>query len=86
MAQGDAATAAAVERLRPRLFGIAYRMLGGVADAEDAVQEAFLRWEQARARGEAIAVPEGWLVSVVTRRCIDELRSARARREHYIGP
>ena len=74
-----------LERYRPRLFGIAYRMLGGVADAEDVVQEAFLRWEQARARGEPIAAPEGWLVAVVTRLCIDQLRSARAKREEYVG-
>ena len=72
-------------RLRPRLFGIAYRMLGSVADAEDAVQETFLRWEQARARGDDITAPEGWLVSVITRFCIDQLRSARSRREQYIG-
>jgi RNA polymerase sigma-70 factor (ECF subfamily) len=71
--------------LRPRLFGIAYRMLSDVADAEDAVQEAFLRREQVRARGESIVTPEGWLVSVVSRLCIDQLRSARARREEYLG-
>ena len=74
------------ERYRRRLFGIAYRMLGGVADAEDAVQETFLRWEQAHANGTDIASPEGWLVSVVTRLCIDQLRSARVRREAYVGP
>lgn len=73
------------ERLRPRLFGLAYRMLGSVVDAEDAVQETFLRWEEARARKTAIAAPEGWLVSVATRLCIDQLRSARVRREHYVG-
>jgi RNA polymerase sigma-70 factor (ECF subfamily) len=71
---------------RPRLFGIAYRMLGSVTDAEDAVQEAFLRWQQARERGEVIVAPEGWLVTVVTRLCIDQLRTARTRRESYIGP
>ncbi len=81
----DTTPAAAFDRLRPRLFGIAYRMLGSVADAEDAVQEAFLRWEQARARGDTIAAPEGWLVSVTTRLCIDQLRSARVKREEYVG-
>lgn len=74
------------ERYRPRLFGIAYRMLGSVTDAEDAVQEAYLRWEHARARGEHIAAPKGWLVTVVTRLCLDQLRSARRQRETYIGP
>lgn len=74
------------EALRPRLFGIAYRMLGSVADAEDAVQETFLRWQQARLGGEPITAPEGWLVSVITRLCIDQLRSARVTRETYVGP
>ncbi len=72
-------------RLRPRLFGIAYRMLGSVADAEDAVQETLLRWEQAHAKGTEIAVPEAWMVAVVTRLCIDHLRSARVRQEQYVG-
>jgi RNA polymerase sigma-70 factor (ECF subfamily) len=71
---------------RPRLFGIAYRMLGSIVDAEDAVQETFLRFEQVRSRGDYIAAPEGWLVSVITRFCIDQLRSARVRREAYVGP
>lgn len=79
------ASVAEFARLRQRLFGIAYRMLGSVTDAEDAVQEGFLRLEQVRARGESIGSTEGWLVSVVTRICIDQLRSARARREEYLG-
>ena len=79
------ASVAEFARLRKRLFGIAYRMLGSVADAEDAVQEGFLRWEQVRARGEPITSPEGWLVSVVTRLCIDQLRSARVKRVEYFG-
>jgi RNA polymerase sigma-70 factor (ECF subfamily) len=74
-----------VAGVRPRLFGIAYRMLGSVVDAEDAVQETFLRWEEARANETAIAAPEGWLVAVATRLCIDQLRSARVRREQYVG-
>lgn len=82
----DGTTVFDAETLRPRLFGIAYRMLGSVADAEDAVQETFLRWEQARLAGDAIHAPEGWLVSVITRFCIDQLRSARVTRETYVGP
>jgi len=72
------------ERERGRLFGVAYRLLGTVADAEDAVQETFLRWEQADR--DAIANPAGWLTTVLTRHCLDQLRSARARREAYVGP
>jgi len=71
------------ERERRHLFGVAYRLLGTVADAEDAVQEAFLRWEQADRA--AIANPAGWLTTVLTRYCLDQLRSARARREAYVG-
>ena len=75
------------EALRPKLFGVAYRMLGEVGGAEDAVQEAYLRWhrETSEGRTETIASPEAYLVTVVTRICIDELRSARARREQYVG-
>lgn len=72
------------ERERARLFAIAYRMLGSVADAEDVVQDAFLRWRNHG--GEAIASPRAWLGTVTTRLCIDRLGSARARREHYVGP
>jgi RNA polymerase sigma-70 factor, ECF subfamily len=72
------------EELRPLLFSIAYRMLGSVADAEDAVQEAFLRWEGA-ATG-AVESPKAYLAKVVTRLCIDRLRSAQQRRETYVGP
>ena len=74
---------AEVERYRPRLFGIAYRMLGSAEDAEDAVQEAFLRWHRASTRH--IASTEAWLVSVVTRIAIDRLRLASTRREQYVG-
>lgn len=73
-----------VERYRPRLFGIAYRMLGGVQDAEDIVQEAMLRWHQAERA--TIREPEAWLVSVVTRLAIDRLRRASTERETYPGP
>ena len=70
--------------LKPRLFGVAYRMLGSVADAEDVVQDAFLRWQTAD-RSE-IRSAEAFLTTVVVRLSLDELRSARARRETYVGP
>lgn len=71
------------KRLRPRLQGMAYRMLGSSAEAEDVVQDAWLRWHEAdRAR---IDNSEAWLVSVTTRIAIDRLRSAKIRREHYVG-
>jgi RNA polymerase sigma-70 factor (TIGR02957 family) len=73
------------EELRPRAFAIAYRMLGSVAGAEDIVQEAFLRLHRQLERGEQIESPEAYLATVVTRLGIDELRSARARREQYVG-
>lgn len=75
---------AALEQLRPRLFGIAYRMLGAVQDGEDLVQEAFLRWHEADRA--AIREPERWLVTVVTRLAIDRLRRARTERATYVGP
>ncbi|MCB9745312.1 MAG: RNA polymerase sigma factor SigJ [Alphaproteobacteria bacterium] len=75
-------TAQAFQAERPRLVGLAYRMLGRVSVAEEVVQEAGLRASQA----EAIERPEAWLTTVVTRLCLDELRSARARRERYFGP
>ena len=72
--------------LRPLLFSIAYRMVGGVGEAEDIVQDAFVRFERARRGGTAIEVPKAYLVSVTTRLAIDHLRSARVRRESYVGP
>lgn len=74
----------AFDRHRPLLFSIAYRMLGSVMEAEDAVQEAYLRWR--RASGEEVRSERAYLSAVVTRLCIDRLRSARARREEYVGP
>lgn len=65
------------------MFGIAYRMLGTVDDAEDVVQDAYLRWHQADTS--VIRAPAGWLVSVVTRLCIDRLRHLRAERSVYAG-
>lgn len=73
-----------VERYRPLLFSLAYRMLGSVADAEDAVQETYLRWH--RASPDEVRSPKDYLCAVVTRLCIDHLRSARVRREEYVGP
>ena len=69
---------------RPRLFALAYRLLGSRADAEDVVQDAWLRWHQADRA--AIRDPEAWLVTATTRLGIDRLRAVRARREHYPGP
>lgn len=71
------------ERHRHRLWGIAYRMLGSVQDAEDVVQESFLRWHGADA--EAVRTPEAWLVRVATRLSIDRLRLAATAREQYVG-
>ena len=70
--------------LRPRLTRIAYRMLGSVADAEDVVQEAFIRWLGADRT--TVREPEAWLRRVVTRLSLNQLNSARRRRETYIGP
>jgi RNA polymerase sigma-70 factor, ECF subfamily len=70
------------ESLRPLAFSIAYRMLGSVAEAEDVVQEALLRLH----RAEAVEHPKAFVATVVTRLSIDQLRSARARRETYVGP
>ena len=71
------------EDTRPRLFGIAYRMLGVIDDAEDLVQETYVRWQEADA--EDIRRPEGWLATVVTRLAIDRTRRARKERESYVG-
>jgi RNA polymerase sigma-70 factor (TIGR02957 family) len=75
----------AFEQLRPRAFAIAYRMLGSVSEAEDVVQEAYLRLHRAEQEGERIESPRAYLSTVVTRLAIDQLRSARARRETYVG-
>jgi RNA polymerase sigma-70 factor (TIGR02957 family) len=74
-----------LEDLRPRAFAIAYRMLGSVSEAEDVVQEALLRVHEAIERGEEISSPRAYVATVTTRLAIDELRSARARRESYVG-
>src|SRR5438067_8751384 len=69
---------------RALLFGIAYRMLGSVMDAEDVVQDAFLRWQKASAA--EVESPKAYLSTIVTRLCLDHLRSARVQREQYVGP
>ena len=71
------------EEHRKLLFSIAYRMLGSVADAEDVLQEAFLRWQ--RASEADIRSPRAFLVTIVSRLCINQLQSAHARRETYVG-
>jgi RNA polymerase sigma-70 factor (ECF subfamily) len=73
------------DALRPLLFSIAYRMLGSVAASEDVVQDAFLRFDRAIDEGTPIESPKAYLSAVVTRLAIDELRSARVRRETYVG-
>jgi RNA polymerase sigma-70 factor (ECF subfamily) len=76
--------AATFDALRPKLMRVAYRMLGSVADAEDVLQDAWLRW--ADTARDAVRVPEAFLRRVVTRLCLDQLKSARVRREDYFGP
>lgn len=85
----DAALTEAFEANRPRLKRLAYRMLGSVAEAEDAVQDAWLRWTRAgpnQQGGEGVADPAAWLVRATTRLCIDRLRKAKAERAAYRGP
>jgi len=75
---------ATFEALRGRLFGLAYRMLGSKADAEDVVQDAYLRWHQAR--HDEVRNAEAWLVTATTRLAIDRLRALKTTRETYSGP
>lgn len=72
------------EEVRPQLLGLAYRMLGSMADAEDAVQDTFIRW-QAKT-GMEIQNPDAWLTTVCTNRCLDLLKSAHKKRVKYVGP
>src|SRR5688572_25076181 len=76
--------AASFEPHRRRLLGLAYRMLGSMAEAEDAVQEAYLRWHNADR--EHVEEPRAFLTTTTTRICLDVLKSARVRREEYVGP
>ncbi|MCN9244820.1 RNA polymerase sigma-70 factor [Streptomyces sp. RY43-2] len=71
------------ERHRSRLFGLAYRMLGSAAEAEDVVQDTFLRWH--RVQNSTVESVSGWLAKVATNLCLNRLTSARARREQYVG-
>jgi RNA polymerase sigma-70 factor, ECF subfamily len=73
----------AFEAARGRLFKLAYRMLGSIGDAEDAVQDLYLRWRRA---GDGIKTPEAWLVTACARLCIDRLRAAKRERAAYEGP
>jgi RNA polymerase sigma-70 factor (ECF subfamily) len=72
------------EAHRRRLFAVAYRTLGSAAEAEDAVQETYLRWQAADPA--QIASPQAWLTAVIVRHCVDQLRSAQRAREVYVGP
>jgi RNA polymerase sigma-70 factor (ECF subfamily) len=81
---GHVDAAASFDPLRPKLMRVAYRMLGSVADAEDILQEAFIRWM--KADRDEVREPEAFLRRTVTRLCLDQLKSARRRRETYIGP
>ncbi|MGV3768660.1 MAG: sigma-70 family RNA polymerase sigma factor [Sphingobium phenoxybenzoativorans] len=74
----------AFETHRSHLLGVAYRMLGSLAEAEDIVQESWLRWE--RTEQDGIANPRAFLSRIVTNLCLDQMKSARARREEYVGP
>jgi len=76
--------AASFEPFRRRLLGLAYRMLGSMADAEDAVQETYLRWHAADR--DRVSDPKAFLMTTTTRICLDMLTSARARHEEYVGP
>jgi RNA polymerase sigma-70 factor, ECF subfamily len=79
--------AGSFEPHRPYLRGLAYRMLASVAEAEDAVQDAYIRWHRIGAKGRsAIENPRAWLAKATTRLCLDRLKSARAQRESYVGP
>ena len=75
----------AYQQLRPLLFSIAYRMVGSVSEAEDIVQEAFLRFHDAVRKGVEVEAPKAYLSTVTTRLAVNHLRSARVRRERYVG-
>jgi RNA polymerase sigma-70 factor (ECF subfamily) len=75
---------AAFQEHRPFLFALAYRMLGRVTDAEDLIQETFLRWQQTDPA--EVRTPRAYLSTVITRLCLNHLNSARVQREQYIGP
>lgn len=83
-ARSESAAVAEFERQRPRMFGLAYRMLGSATDAEDVVQDAFLRWHGTEPG--TVHDPAAWLVKVTANLCRNRLGSARSRRERYVGP
>ncbi len=85
MSHTSAPSTAVFEAERQSLLGLAYRMLGSYADAEDAVQEAFVRWHQ-HPNHDEIASPRAYLTQITARLCLDRLKSARAKREMYVGP
>src|SRR5205809_5165703 len=74
---------ATFDQFRSLLFSVAYRMLGSVADAEDMLQETFIRWQQAA--DDDIRSPRAFLVTIISRLCINHLQSARVQREEYVG-
>jgi RNA polymerase sigma-70 factor (ECF subfamily) len=82
LAARDAARIEAFEAQRPRLLRLGYRMLGSLSEAEDIVQEAWLRWSGVQG---SVATPAAYLTRIVTRLCLDHMKSARARRETYVG-
>ncbi|MFF0739513.1 RNA polymerase sigma factor SigJ [Streptomyces sp. NPDC004111] len=84
MTTKEAEAVAEFEAHRSRLFSLAYRMLGSASEAEDIVQDTYLRWSAADAS--AVRTPAAWLTKVMTNLCINHLTSARARRERYVGP
>jgi RNA polymerase sigma-70 factor (ECF subfamily) len=81
----EADVSQAYEEFRPLMLSIAYRMVGSASEAEDIVQEAFLRFHRESAKGTAIESPKAYLSAITTRLSIDHLRSARVRRERYVG-
>src|SRR5713226_9347447 len=80
---GDPIRLATFDQYRGLLFSVAYRMLGSVADAEDMLQETFIRWQQAP--NNDIRSPRAFLITIISRLCINHLQSARVRREEYVG-
>src|SRR5438270_1105489 len=80
---GVSISLATFDQYRGLLFSIAYRMLGSVADAEDMLQETFIRWQQSREQD--VRSPRAFLVTIISRLCINQLQSARVQREEYTG-